>query len=296
MSNNISLTELKGLSKPATKLIESIGKAIGVVYEPTRIRREAKAKADALLILAESEKEVKDIAERASRRLVNRELREQKNVESIVQKSFLELCENVSDDPVNEDWIYRFLSYCEDISNEELQILWAKILAGEVERPGTFSLRTMHIISMLQQHEANMFSFVCNYMWNHSGWFYIFLTQDVNKFLREKGLKPGHFKILEMIGLLKTTELPNFQFSDIPKDLTYFGRKFQFIYQQEKEEGKGGFMNIKLPGEGFILTYILTDVGNELAKISGAEPDSEYLEILIKSVKEERKINIDEIL
>lgn len=38
---------LSGLSEPGTKLIEKISDAIGVLYEPTRIRKKAKAEAEA---------------------------------------------------------------------------------------------------------------------------------------------------------------------------------------------------------------------------------------------------------
>ncbi len=44
---NFSLIDLRALSKPATKLIEAVRSATGIIYEPTRIRRKAKADADA---------------------------------------------------------------------------------------------------------------------------------------------------------------------------------------------------------------------------------------------------------
>jgi hypothetical protein len=45
-----SIINLKGigeLAKPMEKMIEKVSAAVGVLYEPTRIRKEAKAKADA---------------------------------------------------------------------------------------------------------------------------------------------------------------------------------------------------------------------------------------------------------
>lgn len=49
MSPPVSIN-LDGLAKPATALVEKISNAIGVLYESTKIRKLAKAKAEATLI------------------------------------------------------------------------------------------------------------------------------------------------------------------------------------------------------------------------------------------------------
>jgi hypothetical protein len=42
--------DLKALSIPATKLIETVASGIGILYEPRRIREKAKADADAKIM------------------------------------------------------------------------------------------------------------------------------------------------------------------------------------------------------------------------------------------------------
>ncbi len=51
------LINLGDLSKPATVLVEKVCNAVGIVYEPTRIRRKAHAEADAQQILAAGQME-----------------------------------------------------------------------------------------------------------------------------------------------------------------------------------------------------------------------------------------------
>ncbi len=46
-----NLTDLGNLSEAASKLIEAVSNFTGIIFEPTRIRRKAKAEADAKLIL-----------------------------------------------------------------------------------------------------------------------------------------------------------------------------------------------------------------------------------------------------
>ncbi|MEO8422213.1 MAG: hypothetical protein ABI457_13565 [Hyphomicrobium sp.] len=78
---------LAPLSAPVVKLIESVGDAVGVIYEPTRIRRRAKAEADALITNARAEVEVAEIADRAMKRLAYQEVKRQINIENIIADS-----------------------------------------------------------------------------------------------------------------------------------------------------------------------------------------------------------------
>ena len=56
------------------------------------------------------------------------------------------------------DWTARFFDGAQDVSSEELQKLWGKILAGEVKSPGQTSLRTLSILRNMTQQEARDFS------------------------------------------------------------------------------------------------------------------------------------------
>jgi len=59
---------------------------------------------------------------------------------------------------VNADWMNKFSSFAQDVSSEDLQIIWGKLLAGEILRPGSFSLLTLRVISELDQSIASDFS------------------------------------------------------------------------------------------------------------------------------------------
>ncbi len=66
-----------------------------------------------------------------------------------------------SSKPINEefdiDWFMRFFDAVGNISNEELQLLWGRVLAGEVSNPGLCSLRTLDLIRNLSKSEARSF-------------------------------------------------------------------------------------------------------------------------------------------
>jgi Protein of unknown function (DUF2806) len=59
---------------------------------------------------------------------------------------------------IDDDWLNFFARLAEDKSSEELQILFGRILAGEVKRPGSFSLRTMETMATISKSDAERLS------------------------------------------------------------------------------------------------------------------------------------------
>ena len=61
MTNGFSLIDLKGISEPVSKLIDSVSKGMGVLYAPRGKIKAAKAEAEAMVILAEAKQKVDEI-------------------------------------------------------------------------------------------------------------------------------------------------------------------------------------------------------------------------------------------
>ena len=102
----------------------------------------------------------------ASRVFVNQQ-RRQDNIENIVKKA-IEFCrENKSNSntEVDPDWVSDFFETAKDTSNENMQYIWAKILANEVDKPGSFSRRAIHTVKLISHEEAGIFNLFCNCMW-----------------------------------------------------------------------------------------------------------------------------------
>jgi Protein of unknown function (DUF2806) len=59
---------------------------------------------------------------------------------------------------IDDDWLNLYARMAEDKTSEELRSLFGKILAGEIRKPGTFSLRTMQFVSTLSREEAHRVS------------------------------------------------------------------------------------------------------------------------------------------
>lgn len=59
-------------------------------------------------------------------------------------------------------WTSSFSQAAQNISDEDMQELWARVLAGEVEKPGRTSVRTLAILRNLDQSTAQLFKRLCS--------------------------------------------------------------------------------------------------------------------------------------
>ena len=112
-----------------------------------------------------------DLVARAAYALVAKEFRRQQNKEEIaiktielLQKDAAAADSQASTAPqgeplpdVDADWLNVFERYAEDASTERLQSLWARILAGEIRKPKSFSLKTLRFVSELDTYTAQLF-------------------------------------------------------------------------------------------------------------------------------------------
>ena len=57
---------------------------------------------------------------------------------------------------IDDDWLNRFTDLSGQKSNLEIQGLWAKILAGEIRKPKSFSLKSLDLLSGLDAKDAGL--------------------------------------------------------------------------------------------------------------------------------------------
>lgn len=104
-----------------------------------------------------------DFSDRVEQSVRFQATKKQANMESVVEKSAEELGDHeVPDEEPDHDWTARFFEYAQDISSDDMQTLWAKVLAGEVERPGATSLRTLSVLRNLDAATAHLFAQLCS--------------------------------------------------------------------------------------------------------------------------------------
>jgi len=234
----MDIKDLAGLSEPLKRLIEVAAEGIGAISRPFLTKANAKAKAFEIQTvaqaIADSQKllgtmkyeEGKIIIESAPNqdilataesaieqriimRVAYQQAKKQSNIEQVVQYAADELKaeQEVTQEKPDSDWVTRFFDISEDISADHMQILWGKILAGEIKRPGSYSLRTLELLKNINQQEAELFVRAGKIAIATSNKVFI-PNPDEGKYLAEKfGLSFTDLLSLREIGLLVTNDL-----------------------------------------------------------------------------------------
>ena len=92
----------------------------------------------------------------------NNQARRQQNLLSVLSQARDYVGDtHVNDHEPDPDWTTRFFSDVQDVSSEGMQALWARILAGEIQRPGSTSIRTLGIMKDLDRSIAVTFRRLC---------------------------------------------------------------------------------------------------------------------------------------
>lgn len=265
MTESNSLINFGDLSKPATVLIEKVCGAVGVLYEPTRTRRQARAEVDAEKIRALARIELSEIEERAIERFVHQEARKQRNIEDITGQASALLGADPKPERLDDDWLSHFFQQCESVSDKEMQALWAKLLAGEATMPESFSKRTVDFVASIDKKDAALFTALGQFVWTLDEPTPIVL--DMHAELRKScGLGFSALKHLDAIGLISLESVAGYTAKGLPDrvDIEYHGRQVILEFQGPDENhldvGKA----------------LLTTVGKELFPICGATPSDPF--------------------
>ena len=153
------------------KLVETIANATGLTALGTIMNAHGEAKAQSYLAKkkAQTDAEVEILRlqgqEKVAQYVLARNNQKVENVEEIVSKAKQQFApdEQVSEEPVEKDWMNRFLNIAEEISDEDMQEIWGRVLAGEIKKPKSYSLRTLEVLRNLSKEEATLITKVSNY-------------------------------------------------------------------------------------------------------------------------------------
>lgn len=280
----LEISDVLGLSQPLTKLIETISGGIDTLYKPVHLKRMAKAKAEEIKLISEAitqnamlpinyqhgnigidSTDVQNLLFRTRQRLLQEEINKQQNMDAIVANAAEELQgkEQVSDTPVDEDWSIRFRNIAKDVSSEEMQFIWGKVLASEVENPGSFSLRTLETIRNLSKAEAATFQKIIPHIIQMDD--ECFFTFD-KEIMEKYRIEYADVMILDECGLV---ELSAISYNPMMKK-----GDTRELYTDERVAIISGSSDT--PVKVTFSAYALTNAGRELYRILAHSPQNDY--------------------
>lgn len=161
MPEGHTIANIGDLAKPAEALVNRIADAIGVWWSPHQVVRNAHAEAKAELIRSEGRVKIEEIEKRALQRFIREEARAQENIEQIIGMALPQLDAEAPIEDVDADWLFNFFDKCKQISNKDMQRIWAKMLAQEGNAPGAFSRVTVGLMAFFEARDLRLFAEFC---------------------------------------------------------------------------------------------------------------------------------------
>jgi uncharacterized protein YuzE len=302
------------------KLWETLAdKGVGGLLKPWQIRREGIAQTDVkrheVLALAEAEREAQEIrAGRlslsdskfaislttkttidnpktngsihiATQTLIADTLRKEINVAKAITHAEDELkndTENtVPDENIDSDWLYRWRDYAGTVSSDELQVLWGRILAGEVKSPGTYSYRLLELVRNLNRNEAILIEKISPFVITD------FIVRQPESILEAEGITFNILLDLQELGIVAGVEaiglnkqFPSSASESFIKILLCYGRGILVEHSDPKKKLDIG-------------VYVITTLGKQVIRLGKFKANNKYLEaVALEIVKKGFKVSL----
>jgi hypothetical protein len=172
----------------------------------------------------------------------------------------------VTSEPVDEDWFVKWKQGAEEVSQPDLQRIWAAMLVGEIKQPGSNHLRTVQLLQCLTAADLKTIQHVMSFVISGQ-----FLCRDL-ACLRQAGVSFGKLADLEELGVLgpidpsggREWKLTTKLVGQAPILLRFAGSHFLHVAPPNAET------NVKVP------SIFLTRVGCDLFKIGKFEDPPRY--------------------
>jgi len=235
------------------------------------------------------------IEDRSNKRERLSHLRKQQNIESIIKKTLTYCANHDIRARTDYDWFNRYIGLAEDVSNPTMQDLWAKILAGELAKSGSFSYKALKTFRDMGIIDAKLLAKACSLALKD-------LSKKNIRLISGAYQQPG---LLNFFSKTRQSQINLSQFGLNYADLLTLAEN-HLIYLQESESSimdKEEKLNFTFNGLPLKLSaqkdkvclqfYKFTPLGTELANLITDKPNEEFFTYLKKQLNQHFNINSD---
>lgn len=178
-----------------------------------------------------------------------------------------------SSNTVSDDWLLRWRDCAANVSSDELQSLWGKVLAGEVKNPGRYSLRTLEFIRNLSQDEAKAIEKLSPFVVNN------IVFHGDETLLESEGITFSLLLAMQELGIVSgvgtlgleitwsSTVQDRFEFA-----LVSYGRVLMVKHSDPTKKLK-------------VQIYQVTNLGRQILRLGNFQANETYLRALGTSIK-----------
>lgn len=200
-------------------------------------------------------------------------LKEYKNKSDVVQKAIEILGPQAEKkfDAVDDEWSSRFLDSVKHVSKDDLQTIWARILANECQTPGSVPKALLNTLSFLDTENAKCFSALCDFTVETLSANQVFPIIDTNQSDLLSKYNIGHSTLAELqsFGLIQYSGISSYRVTAPKIVFTYGNTTLRYKWINEATP----------PHEDIHIGYVLfTKTGKSLYKAISRNYLSEFLD------------------
>ncbi len=213
-----------------------------------------------------------------SERMFAESVRCEANVSNALLSAAFELETDSSPPPIekpNDDWLYRWRDAASEVSAEEIQDLWGRLLVGEIKAPGTYSLRTLDFLRNISKDEAGVIASLAPFVIADR------LFRASTELLEEAGIGFEQLMQLQDLSILNAVESLNVNVTlgSIAKD------SFNSVLVSR---GRALVLTHVAPGKTLDLgIYAISRIGLEILSLVSSKPHEGNLRLIGLMIKEQ---------
>lgn len=302
----VNAEDLFGLSGTTKSLVDAVKRGVGPVLGPLLRRYESRQRLKDFRDWVDTADEVGlpvasaelSLSDRADVRLKLESARKQENREAIACEALLiaelepDMAGGSDSQPLSLEFVHRFWKYAEEVSQRDLQTLWARVLQRSASKPSQASLWLLDTLSKLDGNDALALESIASCVtWND--------TSDHASVGIITSLQAGGALSADLIRLGNSisTALPSLQRDKFGPVGIYVESGWAYEFIQEPSNGKVTFRignqdlelhigncseqrNVRQSGVNFGSGYQLSSLGRELFKFIKVDASVPYIEKL----------------
>lgn len=201
------------------------------------------------------------------------------NLDQIELKMVELALENVPDTDekiVQPDWFVQWRNCAQDVSDDDMQVLWAKVRLGEISKAGSYGIRALQFLGSMSREDADLIAKLAPFVVDRG-----YLFRASRDYFDAAELHYGNFLYLEEIGVLNGVQ----------------GHTQSRLFVREHDDGYVAscrvcnnmvvaFSKTRPTPDIAVDAYPITSVGRELLKlVEPGEADISYLRMLAGHIK-----------
>lgn len=251
------LIDFKGASDVLIKLLNMVEKSIGWVISPKGTKKDFNEGLETYKKSIEDDQSLSGIEKGAYISTAKRDLLHYINTGKIIGFAGNNINTDADFENVGVDWLAFFFEHAKNISREDVQLIWGKILANKINGDRQITKKMVHILSIIEDEDIDVFCKICSMTFEHTGrerskYPFTYIV-EFPTYYNSHGIRRYHLYSLANLGLIEYDKIKGFVLpTEVP--ILKYGKTMIKLSSDERIS----IGNIRLTNEGRIL-YDMTD-------------------------------------